>query len=111
MAEATAQIIASGTVVQVDLAQLSTIIAGVVTTVMRQVMVVGDPNVGAAQAAVQSVPATGAEFSLMVKIAPGNPELSQLCDLMRILIQQEQNIAEQLGAMPVVADSSFVPIP
>jgi hypothetical protein len=110
VSEVTAQIVADGKVVQVDLAQLTTWIAGIVQTVMRQTVTIGDPANARNIAAVQRTPASGAEMALMVKLVPGNPDLSQVCELLRDLIDQRRAVAVQLGIEPVDFDPSFTSV-
>jgi hypothetical protein len=107
MPETTTNIDSGGAFIKLDLTSLTAFLAGVATTVVRQVMTVGDPNNAQAIAAVQNIPATGAEYAMMVRMVPGNSDLKAIFELLRLLVEQEQLIALALGAMPVESSSEL----
>jgi hypothetical protein len=91
--------IASGTPIQIDLAQLTTLIAGAVLTVFRQVNAIGDPATAGLVANVVNGMTTGFESGLVV--TPVNSVAdNMIVQLLHQMVDELQNLAVVLGGIP-----------
>lgn len=96
--EGTASVAGATSAQLIDLAVLFS--SAVQAFVARQVMVVGDPINQSGLGSVTNTVPGGAEFALMVKIAPGSPDLQLILAELRDLRAEIQQLNLQLGALP-----------
>ena len=84
----------------IDLVTLNAIVSNVVTTVLRQVMVLGDPIQGLNKASVVPDEIQGWESGLVIKLSH-SPQLSDMCDVLQMILTEIQQQNFYLGGMPV----------
>ena len=84
----------------IDLVTLQAIIANVTTTVMRQVMTIGDPISGLNIASVVPDEPQGWEAALVTSIAYSR-QMKEQNDLLMQILAELQNLATIQGGMPV----------
>jgi hypothetical protein len=84
---------------QIDLAQLTAIIANVATTVLRQVMVIGDPVTGTNIASAVPDEPQGWETGLVVNMVYAR-QLKEVNDTLLKVLSELQNHTVLLGGMP-----------
>jgi hypothetical protein len=84
----------------IDLAQLTALVANVTTTVLRQIMVIGDPIQGLNKASVVPDEPQGWEAGLVANVVYAK-QLKELNDTMAKVLAELRNLSTLLGGLPV----------